>query len=137
MENSTFNESLLTESFTLNGPASNDEISKIPHVEMLPSDYIDFLKLCNGGHGSIGEEHLIVFRADEISQINQAADVERFAPGLLIFASNGGGQSYAFDLRDKDIKIVKFYDFDLGDEEPFFCAISFNGLLMYLIEQTT
>lgn len=135
MENKAFNNSLLAESFKLNKPASDEDIYKIPHVERLPTDYIDFLKLGNGGHGTVGEEHLIIFRAEEISQINESAAVERFAPGLLIFASNGGGQSYAFDLRDKQIKIVKFYDFDLGDEEPSFCADSFNGLLIYLFEQ--
>lgn len=122
------------EGLNLNEPASAEELEQIPSLDRLPVDYVEFMKRANGGHGSVGKEHLIVFPAQEIAQINQAAAVERFAPGLLIFASNGGGQSYAFDLRHEVTGIVKFYDMDFGDEEPVWCADTFEGLLAYLAE---
>lgn len=122
------------EGLDLNEPASAEAIGQIPSLDRLPVDYVEFMKSANGGHVSVGKEHLIVFPAKEIAQINQAAAVERFAPGLLIFASNGGGQSYAFDLRHEVTGIVKFYDMDLGDEEPVWCADTFEGLLAYLAE---
>lgn len=124
----------LCEGFTLNGPISARELAQIPSLERLPVDYVEFIKNANGGHGTVGKEHLIVFPAQEIAKINEAAAVERFAPGLLIFASNGGGQSYAFDLRHEKVDIVKFFDMDIGDEEPIWCADSFEGLLTYLAE---
>jgi len=120
------------EGFRLNGPPSVEEFEQIPSLESLPADYIEFMKNANGGHGSVGKEHLIVFPAQDIVRINEAASVARFAPGLLIFASNGGGQSYAFDLRHRVTSIVWFYDMDLGDEEPIWCADSFEELLTYL-----
>lgn len=120
------------EGLSLNNPPSAEEFEQIPSLERLSADYIEFMKNANGAHGSVGEEHLIVFPAQEIKRINEAAAVERFALGLLIFASNGGGQSYAFDLRHEQTSIVKFYDMDLGDEEPVWCADSFEGLLTYL-----
>lgn len=119
----------------MNLPAATEEIEQIPSLERLPADYLEFMKRSNGGHGSVGKEHLIVFPAQEIALINDAAEVEKFAPGLLIFASNGGGQSYAFDLRNEVTSIVKFFDMDLGDEEPVRCADTFHSLLDYLAAQ--
>ncbi len=124
----------LGEGFTLNKPPLPEDIEQIPSLDRLPVDYIQFMKNANGGHGGVGEEHLIIFPAQEIAEINKAAAVERFAPGLLIFASNGGGQSYAFDLRHEKVSIVKFFDMDLGDEDPVWCANSFDELLNYLAE---
>lgn len=122
------------EGLKLNEPASVQELEQIPLLDRLPADYVEFMKRSNGGHGSVEKEHLIVFPAQEIAKINQAAAVERFAPGLLIFASNGGGQSYAFDLRHGMTSIVRFHDMDLGDEEPVWCADTFERLLAYLAE---
>lgn len=122
------------EGLNFNEPASAEELGKIPSMDRLPVDYVEFMKRSNGGHGSVGKEHLIVFPAQDISSINQVAAVDRFAPGLLIFASNGGGQSYAFDLRHEVTSIVKFYDMDLGDEEPVWCAHTFGGLLAHLMK---
>ena len=125
---------MVDKEFSLNGPPLTGELEQIPSLDRLPADYVEFMKKTNGGHGFVGKEHLILFPAHEIAKINEAAAVERFAPGLLIFASNGGGQSYAFDLRHEVTGIVKFYDMDLGDEEPIWCADSFKGLLTYLAE---
>lgn len=123
------------ENLKLNEPPLAGELEQIPFFERVPTDYVEFMKKANGGHGFVGNEHLILFRAHEIAGINEAASVERYAPGLLIFASNGGGQSYAFDFRHDKIAIVKFYDMDIGDEEPEWCADSFEGLLSYLSGQ--
>lgn len=98
----------------------------------VPPDYIDFVRQFNGAHGWIGKRHLILFPVEKLDAINQSAGVERFAPGLVIFGSDGGGKSYAFDFRDQRTYIVEFYDADIGDEEPERCSDTFEGFLNWL-----
>lgn len=116
----------------LKQPASEATLKQLHGIDRLPQDYVDFLRQSNGAEGFVGNSYLILFAAEAIDPINQAASVDKFAPGLTIFGSDGGGKSYAFDMRREDVAIVEFFDMDIGDEEPVFCATSFSGFLRYL-----
>ena len=93
----------------LNEPASRDVLKVL--AEMLPTsipeDYFDFLMRNNGGEGFVGDEYLIMFNAEEIVRFNQEYEVEKYAPGLLLFGSNGGGEGYAFDTTSEECPVVK------------------------------
>lgn len=66
----------------------------------LPVEYVEFLKLTNGGEGFIGENAYVMFwRGQELFSMNQAYEVQKYVPGLLIFGSDGGGEAYGFDTR--------------------------------------
>lgn len=120
------------EKLNLRPPAPIELLSAIAGIWDAPSDYCEFLRQSNGAEGFIGDNYLIVFPVEEVESINQAASIERYAPGLTIFASDGGGKSYAFDRRKKPIVVVEFYDMDIGDEEPMFLADSFTSFLARL-----
>ncbi|WP_246672093.1 MULTISPECIES: SMI1/KNR4 family protein [unclassified Mesorhizobium] len=93
----------------LNEPAQSlvvDELSAILGVQ-LPEDYIDFLKKHNGGEGFINDNYIIFFKAEELVDFNREYEVEKYAPGILLFASNGGGEGYGFDTQDPDMPIVR------------------------------
>ncbi|TGQ69870.1 MAG: SMI1/KNR4 family protein [Mesorhizobium sp.] len=73
----------------------------------LPEDYIKFLKEHNGGEGFIGDSYIIFFKAEELVDFNREYEVEKYAPGILLFASNGGGEAYGFDTHDVEMPIVR------------------------------
>ncbi len=72
-----------------------------------PVDYVEFLKLTNGGEGFVGEEYVILWAVEELAEMQQSYQVVSFAPGLLIFGSNGGGEAFGFDTRLLSRKVVK------------------------------
>ncbi len=61
----------------------------------LPKDYTKFLKEHNGGEGFIGDNYIIFFKAEELADFNREYEVEKYAPGILLFASTGGGKPMA------------------------------------------
>ncbi len=67
----------------------------------LPDEYRAFLTDVGPGEGFVGEQYLIVWGANDLKQFNEDYEVKAYAPGLLLFASNGGGEGFAFDLRDE------------------------------------
>lgn len=86
----------------------------------LPVEYVDFLKLTNGGEGFIGKEYVILWGAEELASMNQSYEVQKYVPGLLIFGSNGGGEAYGFDTRTPQRPIVQvpFVGMDWGYARP-------------------
>lgn len=72
-----------------------------------PEDYINFLKLSNGAHGFVGNAYLILDPVEDIPERNKVLAIDEFAPGLLLFGSDGGGEGYFFDIRSSQINIVE------------------------------
>lgn len=99
----------LLQNFNGNGVAT-DEMLKALEQQVglkLPVDYRDFLAHYNGGEGFIAKQYLIIWRAEEILPFNTDYEVNLYAPGLLLFASNGGGEAFAFDTRSSKLPIVQ------------------------------
>ena len=72
----------------------------------LPLDYIEFLCSSGGGEGVFGQDYLVVFPGAELLKMNAEYEVEKYAPGLFLFGSNGGGEGFAFDLTDAARPVV-------------------------------
>jgi hypothetical protein len=98
----------------------------------LPCDYLQFLRDHDGGEGFIGDNYLILWKAGELSTFNREYEVERYAPGLLLFGSDGGGEGYGFDTRDAAMPVVRvpFIGMDLRYATP--VAMSFTDFLAQL-----
>jgi hypothetical protein len=73
----------------------------------LPRDYLDFLRQHNGGAGFIGERYIIFWKAEELADFNREYEVGKYAPGIFLFGSSGGGQAYGFDTRSAAMPIVR------------------------------
>lgn len=100
----------------------------------LPHDYRDFLGKYNGGEGFIKDNYLILWRAEEIVLFNQEYEVHEYAPGIILFGSDGGGEGYGFDTREPSFPIVKipFVGMDLSEAIP--VARTFTDLFEALAE---
>lgn len=71
-----------------------------------PAEYAEFLKITNGGEGFIGESYAILYPVEELASANEDYNAPEFAPGLLIFGSDGGGEAFGLDTRTPDSPIV-------------------------------
>ena len=85
----------------------------------LPQFYIDFLMNHNGGEGFVGNNYLVLWQAEDIVRYNEEYEVSKYAPGILFFGSNGGGEGYAFDCRKayRPIVRVPFIGMSLNDAD--------------------
>jgi hypothetical protein len=72
----------------------------------LPRDYVEFITESNGAEGFVGNSYLVLWPIEEIIPTNDAYQVRVFAPGLLLFGSDGGGEAYAFDTRSGKMPVV-------------------------------
>ena len=86
-----------------------------------PTDYVTVLNYTDGGEGFIGQNYLRLYSTEEVPRLNQAYQVETFAPRLVIFGSNGGGEAFGFDARQSQIEIVQipFIPLDFQQAIPF------------------
>jgi len=106
---------LLTD-FTGNDGVSEDVLTNVEGDlgRSLPSDYKSFLRKINEGEGFVGPEYLILWKAEELLSFNEEYEVDKYASGLLLFASNGGGEGFAFDESLKVVQ-VPFIGMSLAD----------------------
>lgn len=124
----------LLDKMELNPPCSKEVI--IEYEEKLefcfPKEYSDFLLIGNGGEGWVGENsYLSLWKLEEIIFLNEAYATSEFAPGLILFGSDGGLNAYAFDTRNESIIVkVPFIGMDLREVK--ICGKNFVEFLEYL-----
>lgn len=93
----------------LNGPAEMSAITGLSaRVGVaLPENYLEFLRAHNGGEGFIGDNYIVFWEAEEVIDFNREYEVESYAPGIFLFASDGGGEGYGFDTLDAAMPVVR------------------------------
>jgi hypothetical protein len=101
----------------------------------LPIAYRNFLKLNNGGEGFIGESSYVAFwPVEELAAKNRAYEVEKQAPGLLVFASDGGGEAYGFDTRAANWPVVQVPFIGMEWKVAWPMGESFDAFLQHLYD---
>ena len=129
----------LTRGLDLNPGASENLLKKV-ELQLgvsLPPEYVDFVKYSNGAEGIIGENsYLVLWPMEEIDLLNEAYAVSEFAPGLLLFGSDGGGAGYAFDTRSETMPIVEVPFIGMNLDNTKLCGQTFIEFLKYLHSQT-
>lgn len=100
----------------------------------LPDGYARFLQQTNGGEGFVGNAYLILWRVEELLEMNKAYQVAEYAPGLFLFGSDGGGEAFAFDTRSdaKPIVTIPFVGMELKLARP--VASNFKAFLEELFK---
>jgi hypothetical protein len=121
----------LLDDFSGNVGTDNDVLREIEKnlAVKLPSDYKSFLSSINGGEGFVGKHYLILWKAEELAQFNEEYQVAEYAPGLMFFGSNGGGEGFAFDTRVVPFRIVEVPFVGMSLECAITVADSFPALL--------
>jgi hypothetical protein len=129
----------LTAALAKNAPASESLVRTIEDQIGIafPADYREFIRRSNGGEGVLGPgSYLQLWPIEEIPKLNAIARVTEFAPGLVLFGSDGGSMSYAFDTRQLDnIQFVQVPDIPLSLDEVEVLGHTFVEFLEYLYRQ--
>lgn len=122
---------LTSGAFSFEPPASGGDVRSAETALgiSLPQDYHDFLLRHDGGEGFVGEYYLILWKASELVPFNKDYEVDLYAPGFVIFASNGGGEGFAFDTRREPFGIVQVPFVGLSHADAVLVAGSFIELL--------
>jgi hypothetical protein len=113
----------LAAGLTLSAPASISDIEQVQSelAVGLPDDYVAFMLRSNGAIGPVGETGYVnLWPINELAELNQEYRAGEFAPGLLLFGSDGGGEAFAFDRRNSAMPIVgvPFVGMSLNEVRP-------------------
>jgi SMI1 / KNR4 family (SUKH-1) len=95
-----------------------------------PADYLQFMRYSDGGEGPVGSDgYVALWSVAELVGLNKAYQVDEFAPGLVLFGTDGGNTGFAFDRRAVEVRIVSvpLLGMDLSAAEQ--VATSFAGFL--------
>ncbi len=106
-----------------------DELSSALE-SVLPCDYLDFLRQHDGGEGFVGERYIIFWKASELVDFNREYQVEKYAPGIFLFGSSGGGEGYGFDTELAELPIVRIPFIGMGRALAIGVAKSFADLFV-------
>ena len=101
--------------FQKNSGLEESQLKLLEFPIELPEDYINLLKIFNGGEGEIGEEYLVLHQAEKLNDINADYKIAEFDANLFIIGSNGSGELIAIDARNKNpsyISIPYIFEYD-------------------------
>ena len=92
------------QAFQPNAPASAEAVASLRTglAKSLPERYFAFLAHANGGEGFVGDRYVLLWRAEELAEMNRAYKTAEFFSSLFFIGSDGGGEAYAFDLSRTD-----------------------------------
>jgi hypothetical protein len=124
-------ERLLSET-TMRPPCPPDELADfVKMVGPVPhEDYLDFIAKHNGCDGPVGNEGYIgLWPVDEVISGTEQAKTAEFAPGLLLFGSDGGNEVFAFDRQNPAWPIVMVPLVGMSRKDMRFVAGTFTGFV--------
>lgn len=76
----------------------------------LPLEYLEFMKKHDGGEGEIGPCYVILYKMDELAEVNQDYCVEEYLPQNCIIGSNGGGELFGIDKNGNYFTVPAIMD---------------------------
>jgi SMI1/KNR4 family protein SUKH-1 len=99
----------------------------------LPGDYLEFMRKSNGGEGFVGNnKYVSLWSIEDLIDWNSKYNVDLYAPGYFIFASDGGGTAYAFEKKGGAIATFQFIGMLMADE-PIILGTDLTNFLDYLL----
>ena len=86
-----------------NPPATEEDIAALIAATSvpLPSEYLDLLRLSDGGHAELSgyPSYVRIWSARQAIDNNEGYEVARWLPGFVGFGDNGGPDMVGFDTR--------------------------------------
>lgn len=97
------NESYLREHYTLNSPASTDQVQQAQSLATIrfPQAYMDLLSLSNG---LSSDGCLVLHEIEALPERNTDYDVGEYLPGYFMIGDDSGGQAILINKTAKFLK---------------------------------
>lgn len=126
----------INESFHFGVGATNEDLERLRGYAGfdLPEAYARFLHFSNGAAGWVGRAFVDIWSVDGLLQENEVSHLHAEEPRLLLFASDGASETYAFDMRTPGSPVVMVPHIgELDEALPF--APSFGEFFIALLAQ--
>lgn len=111
----------LMENMQFSEPADNSEIEDTERNLGIrfTEQYKEFLRKTDGAEGPIGKNgYMSLWPIKLVGEINSGSKTRSFLPGLIMFGSDGGDETYAFDYNNKSVILdVPFAACDMEETE--------------------
>jgi len=107
----------------------NSRESRRRFLADLLDDYAAYIEQHGPGERWRDEDYLVLWPADQLMAMNEAYRVAVYAPGRIIFASDGMGDAFAFDLRGPGGGVVRFPFIGMGDRYEETIAPTFGDFI--------
>ena len=98
----------------------------------LPEDYEQFLRMSDGGEGSVGSSYAAIWDVENLIAGNTRLNVREYNPDLVVFGSEGGEGAFCFDKRTKPWKVVMVPFIGLSWDDAVPMGNSFSEFLQRL-----
>jgi len=119
--------------FLSNPPADSAALQRLEEAKLpLPSDYIEFLSEINGGEGWVDDVYLVIWKAEELINLNAAYSVSTFVPNFFLFGSNGGDDALAFCYAQSEVSVVRVPFIGMESKNAIKLADSFEQFIEIL-----
>ena len=101
----------LISDLSLNGKPENSEFFELVdrYSSVLPSDYLDFIRLHNGADGLIGDNYLSLWPIADVLQVTQSHQVDKDPYKQFVIIGSTG--YFHYGIRDR-----VFYELDMIDD---------------------
>lgn len=95
--------------FTSRPGATDEQIAAAERVLRIhfPAAFKSFLRTRNGGEGLIAQTYVELWDISELGRMNRRYEPDIWAPGLLLFGTDGGNEGFGFDTREPALPIVQ------------------------------
>jgi len=96
----------------------------------LSEDYLEIQSFMHGGEGFAGDEYVRLYPLERLAVLNTKLGVNEFAPGLVIFGSDGGGTAWVFDNREESSKVGQVPFIPMDFKYLTICGESISDVIM-------
>lgn len=83
---------------------------------LLPSEYFEFVARSNGGEGFVGEAYAVLWRIEEVEQLNAGYETKAYLSDTVLIGSDGGGEAYGFRLSGGALEFIRVPFVGMHDE---------------------
>lgn len=117
--------------FKRNQGATEAQVKALPSAirALLPPDYLDFMRQCNGGEGFVQDEYLVLWRVEELERFNREYEVAEYLSEALLFGTNGGGEAFGFRMSVGELDIVEVPFVGMDEESCTHVARTFSDFI--------
>lgn len=114
-----------------NGCIYNDTILKIESYFhcTLPNDYVNFMRLSNGGEGEVNGNYIVLWKMEYIVTLNSEYNIRKYlGSDFIAIGTDGGDEVYCLNISD-NFSIFKCPLGDLDIESCSYITESFKKFM--------